>query len=521
MDSLHTNILPLGSLLLNRDSPALNERLKILNQVQEIVDDFVLEDKLQVQVDSRIVILYALEKDTIPQEVQEFATLAQESFEVVLLDISLLENFSGQLGGLSAVCTNGEIVTFSQAVLFVNEESLLRFKGVYSVADFQNPKALLQTLQDNLGDYHFKEMIAYREDYCQYHHRRERYCAKCAEVCPTFGITENGHLMELVFSHVDCVHCGACVGVCPTNCLEYEELPKEAFNEILEFYQHTRVFLCSLQDYIALSSQEFILPENILPLILPNLLMLNENDLLSIIQTSGNALFVFGESLSAPMQFINHITQQIYKKDAIILINKESLGHLASLATSSLELEVYLYKNRTHKPFRESFAQRLQFMIKERDYGLARSIVQEGENPVFYGNINVDSDKCTLCLSCVGACNVNALFARSDDFSLRFNASLCTTCGYCVTSCPENVIELHRDGLELNAQYFKSREIAKDAPFLCVECGEAFSTKKSIEKVVSMLGASFQSDPRKLRTLQCCPNCKVKVMFGASGVQNV
>ncbi len=121
--------------------------------------------------------------------------------------------------------------------------------------------------------------------------------------------------------------------------------------------------------------------------------------------------------------------------------------------------------------------------------------------------------RCTLCLSCVGACNVNAIFAKEDDFSLRFNPSICTTCGYCVSSCPENVIELSREGLELYREYFKSKELAKDEPFSCVECGKVFSTKKSIDKVYTMLSVTFASDEKKLKTLQCCPDCKVKVMF--------
>ena len=89
--------------------------------------------------------------------------------------------------------------------------------------------------------------------------------------------------------------------------------------------------------------------------------------------------------------------------------------------------ESYLYKNRYSRPHRESLAQRIQYMIKDKEFGIAKSVA-----PIFYGDLKVDSSKCTLCLSCVGACNVNAIFAKSDDFSLRFNPSLCTTCGYCV-----------------------------------------------------------------------------------------
>ena len=508
--ALHS--LPLGNALLNQESQEYNARLAKLNQIQEIMDDFALESKKQVSISSKLAIIYATEtQDMIPQIVQDFAELAQDFFEVSLLDLNALENFSGQFGNFSAYFNNGNVVEFSQAVLFVEEAELARFRGVYNVADFANAESLLEVLRKNIGEYSYKDIISYQEEACQYHHRREKYCAKCVEVCPTFGVGSNDSLMELVFSPIDCVSCGACVGVCPTNCLEYEELPKEGLEEILELYEGERIFLCALRDYEKLCAQNISLHDSLMPLVLPNLAMLNENDLLTMVQISGYGILVYGEALSAPMQFLNNITQQIYQKDSVLLA--QNVESLEQKAESLPKMESYLYKNRHNKPFRESFAQRLQYMIKEGDFGVAKSIL-EGEAPVLYGDLQVDSTKCTLCLSCVGACNVNALFPREEDYSLRFNASLCTTCGYCITSCPENVMELKRDGIALNPSYFKSREIAKDEPFLCVECGKPFSTKKSIDKVVGMLGVAFANDPKKLKTLQCCADCKVRVMFG-------
>ncbi|TLD85214.1 4Fe-4S dicluster domain-containing protein [Helicobacter sp. MIT 11-5569] len=514
-----SHTFPLGNILLDKNTLEYNTKLILLNKVQEIRDDFALEAKHHIVIDSKLAIVYISEDNgVIPQVVQDFTESAQIFFEVSLLDIALLENFSGSFGAFSARFNNGSVVEFAQAVLFVYEEELLRFRGVYNVADFQSADTLLERLRNNLGEYSYKDIISYKEDYCQYHHRREKYCVKCVDVCPTFGVGANDSLMELAFSMVDCVSCGACVGVCPTNCLEYEEMPKEGLEEIIELYKEQKIFLCSFDDYIKLCEKNVILPESLTPMILPNLLMLNENDLLTMLQTSGNALLVYGDTLSAPMEFLNNITQQIYQKDSIFLVN--SVESISTLAQDLPKMESYFYKNRYNKPFRESFAQRLQYMIKEGDFGLAASVATENSAPVFYGDLKVDASKCTLCLSCVGACNVNAIFAKSDDFSLRFNASLCTTCGYCITSCPENVMELSRDGITLKGEYFKSRELAKDTPFLCVECGKAFSTQKSIEKVMGMLGSAFSSDSKKLKTIQCCPDCKVKVMFG-QGEANV
>lgn len=128
--------------------------------------------------------------------------------------------------------------------------------------------------------------------------------------------------MELVFSPIDCIACGACVGVCPTNCLEYEELPKESLGEIIEQYKGQRIFLCNTQDYRILASQNKNLPSDFLPLVLPSLLILNENDLLSMVQMSGNALVVYTQNLSAPMEFLNHITQQIHQQNFIFAVQQ-------------------------------------------------------------------------------------------------------------------------------------------------------------------------------------------------------
>ncbi|MBD5165519.1 4Fe-4S binding protein [Helicobacter sp.] len=512
--NLNTESLPLGNLLLDKQESNYQLKLSILNKMQEIIDDFTLENSRETQVGASLAILYANEAEgVIPQVVQDFSRLAQEHFEVCLLNLESLENFSGYFGAFSAKLNEEQIVKFAQAVLFVNEEELLRFRGVYNVADFESPESLLEKLQKNIGTHPYKEMIGYQENVCQYHHRREKHCARCASVCPTFGVSNEDTLMELVFSPIDCIHCGACVGVCPTNCLEYEELPKEGLGEIINLFRGQKIFLCSLQDYRNLVAQNKTLPADFLPLVLPSLSILNENDLLTMVQTSGYALVVYTQDCSAPMEFLNNITQQIYQCNAIIAV--QQLESLSKIAQELPQIESYLYQNRYNKPYRESFTQRLQYMIKENDYGLAQSVpaTPARKSSVFYGKVKIDTSKCTLCLSCVGACNVNALFARSDDFSLRFNASLCTTCGYCVASCPEEAMELSKEGIMLNSKSFKSQELAKDEPFLCVECGKVFSTKKSIEKVMLLIGDSFASDSKKLKTIQCCPDCKVKVML--------
>ena len=57
---------------------------------------------------------------------------------------------------------------------------------------------------------------------------------------------------------------------------------------------------------------------------------------------------------------------------------------------------------------------------------------------VHFGEVKVNTENCTLCLSCAGKCPMNALVAYSEDQTLRFMPSLCIQCGACAVTCPEN-----------------------------------------------------------------------------------
>lgn len=129
--------------------------------------------------------------------------------------------------------------------------------------------------------------------------------------------------------------------------------------------------------------------------------------------------------------------------------------------------------------------------------------------------MEVNDSNCTLCMSCVGACNVDAIFANQTDFTLRVNPSLCTACGYCEVTCPEkDCLTIKRDEIQLQPMWFKENILAKDSLFACVECGKEFATTKAIEKIASIMGPIFAKvSETKKRTLYCCEDCKAKLMI--------
>src|SRR6056297_3343986 len=57
-----------------------------------------------------------------------------------------------------------------------------------------------------------------------------------------------------------------------------------------------------------------------------------------------------------------------------------------------------------------------------------------------YGAVLVDTDACTLCLSCVSLCPSGALLENPDKPQLRFQEDACLQCGLCANVCPEDAI---------------------------------------------------------------------------------
>ena len=255
------------------------------------------------------------------------------------------------------------------------------------------------------------------------------------------------------------------------------------------------------------------LKENVLPFAIEGEKFLSEVSFLTLLQMSGSQVVFYSDVLSKgtkdSIRILNDIYQKKYQKDAILVaMDKEELED--ALNEVSFIENSYFNFNQNELKKREAFSQRLQKIVGIEDLG----VVKTGEH-IHYGRVLVNEANCTLCLACVGACNVDALFANESDFTLRVNPSLCTACGYCEVSCPEvDCLTIVRDEIELQPTWFKENILAKDKLFACVECGKEFATTKAIEKIANMMGAIFAlSSETKKRTLYCCEDCKPKIMI--------
>ncbi len=436
-----------------------------------------------------------------------------DDFELFSINEDILKDIKGHIGNLQVTVIDEEddeiVLNVSQIVWFDAKQMGLNQSGTFD-PNLSSIEEIIKTLKQNINSYSYKKFTTYNQNICQYHGRREEICSKCEEVCPTVAITKDDKTKTLAFSQIDCHGCGGCVSVCPSGAIDYAPSNKEALFEMSKFYKDTHPLV--IPQKMSMQTLEVSLKENILPFAIEGEKFLHESTFLTLAQMSGSQVIFYSDFLSKgtkdSIRILNDIYQKRYSKDAIIVaMNKEELEE-AIKEVSFIE-NSYFNFNQEGLNKREIFSHRLQKIVGNDNLG----VVQTGEH-VHYGKVEVNEANCTLCLVCVGACNVGALIADAKDNTLRLNPSICTSCGYCEVSCPEkDCLTIKRDIIELEPNWFKDNVLAQDKLFACVECGKEFATTKSIEKIASIMGPIFASDPVKHRSLYCCADCKPKIMM--------
>ena len=132
-----------------------------------------------------------------------------------------------------------------------------------------------------------------------------------------------------------------------------------------------------------------------------------------------------------------------------------------------------------------------------------------GASPL--GTIRVDTDRCTLCLSCVGACPEGALADNPEKPQLRFIEKNCVQCGLCETTCPEQAISLQPRLLLADEGRTRRqlRVLHEVEPYRCIRCAKPFGTLRAIEAMITKLGAHPAFAGAAADRLRMCGDCRV------------
>ncbi len=128
-----------------------------------------------------------------------------------------------------------------------------------------------------------------------------------------------------------------------------------------------------------------------------------------------------------------------------------------------------------------------------------------------FGTLAIDTQACTLCLACVGACPESALADNPERPQLKFIEKNCVQCGLCASTCPEHAITLQpRLWLADEGKARKAARVLHEAePFACVRCGKPFGTLRAIENMVAKLSGHAAFQGAAAERLKMCGDCRV------------
>ncbi|WP_424009654.1 4Fe-4S binding protein [Marinobacter sp.] len=131
-----------------------------------------------------------------------------------------------------------------------------------------------------------------------------------------------------------------------------------------------------------------------------------------------------------------------------------------------------------------------------------------------YGAIEINSDKCTLCLACVSLCPTGALGDHPDRPEVQFTENACVQCGICESTCPETAITLVPQ-LDVSKAALSARALHGEEPFECIKCGTPFGVASTINRIVEKLENQhwMYTKSDNVQLIKMCDNCRVKAQF--------
>ena len=405
----------------------------------------------------------------------------------------------------------------------------------YFKTNINNPKELLDIYAkviEMIGEFEKPLYVKYDENLCAHSRNQIPGCSNCLDICPANAIKSEGNFVSI--DPGICGGCGFCGSVCPSGAIETDYPPLEFIltqtKKIVENYlmaggKNPEIILHDSDfgnEMISMLSRHFSgLPSNLIPYELHSTGRIGHDLITSLIALGYEKIYILtdpklaSEHIHIPLQ-LNLAKSMIkgvvksYSEDFVKIIDNNDPEKVSEI----------IYKNRNGikiktKPFNPLGKPRgivrvaMQSLQKESN----KSNVIELPKGSPYGTLDVNLEKCTICLSCVSGCPASALQDNPDAPQLSFREDACLQCGICVSTCPEKAITLVPQ-YNLNDDSMAAKVIIEDTPFDCISCGKTFGSTKSIERIAKKLSnhSMFQNQ-KKTEILKMCEDCRVGAMF--------
>ncbi|MEL7278219.1 MAG: 4Fe-4S binding protein [Pseudomonadota bacterium] len=361
--------------------------------------------------------------------------------------------------------------------------------------------------------------VRYDATICAHGRAGKTACTNCLDICPTGAITSAGEAVEI--DPNICAGCGACAALCPSGAVSFDDPPVEALfarvRNLAEAYRSAggRDALLLIHDdahgaeMIRLAARHGRgLPAHVVPMDVRSVEGIGHAELLAALGSGFAAVDV----LLSPRTDRTPLDREVALADAL-----GATGRLRLIAVEDPDgLSDTLYDH----PRQVAVEQTVLPVGGRREVARLAAGVLSAETALPlpsgapYGAVLVDTEACTLCLSCSSLCPSGALTADEDYPRLRFQEDACLQCGLCASICPEAAITL-APRMTLTPDAFERAVVKEEEPAACISCGKAFGVKSTIERIVAKLEGVHPmftgSDNAQL--IRMCDDCRVQAQY--------
>lgn len=388
-------------------------------------------------------------------------------------------------------------------------------RSIGAVAD-----AVLEASQ-LIGTFEKPLYVAMEPLICAHSRAGKTGCTRCLDICPTGAISPAGEHVSI--DPMICAGCGSCAALCPSGAITYDAPPPDMtfrrIHTLASAYRKAggdapRLLVCDRDhgaEMIRLAARYGRgLPADVIPLEVDVVSGFGHAEMLAAL-ASGFADVTILLSPTTERDALDQevpLARAITGEDRIALLDLADPDALCEALYAPVDLPAPV-----GQPVLPMGSRRQVARLAAKALNAPDSILPLPAGAP-YGAVEVNTDACTLCLSCVSLCPSGALVDNPDMPQLRFQEDACLQCGLCANVCPENAIG-YEPRLNLRDEALTQTVLNEEEPFACIECGALFGVKSTVERITEKLAGKHAmfANENAARMIQMCDDCRVKAQF--------